>query len=133
MFDLVNDVEAYQHFLPACTESRILHLEADQLTARLILSAGGISQSFTTLNRLHRPEQIDMQLVEGPFKYLKGSWRFIEAQQEGSIVHLQLDFECSNRLLSLMLDPVLSKTTHRVMHAFKKRAQDRYGRPMNHS
>ncbi len=60
------------------------------LVAELTVARSGITQSFTTRNLLYRPERIELQLVDGPFKKLAGSWDFRSLGQDGCRVEMQL-------------------------------------------
>ena len=50
--------------------------ENHEIVATLEMSMGPITQSFTTRNRLDPESEIEMTLVEGPFRQLHGLWRF---------------------------------------------------------
>ena len=76
MFDLVNDVESYPQFLPWCSGAATLESSEQQYTARVEMKKGPLSQHFTTRNVLTPGTQINMSLVDGPFKKLQGQWQF---------------------------------------------------------
>ena len=67
MYDLVNDVDRYQEFLPWCKDSRMLSHEGDRMCGELVVSKSGITQTFSTCNTLVQDRQIRLQLNEGPF------------------------------------------------------------------
>lgn len=129
MYALVSDVEAYPQFLPWCTGARILASAEHEVTAQVAISKGAIRQSFTTRNRLHRDERIDMQLVDGPFKRLAGAWRFdpIGTGSDGSMVSLHLDFEFSSRLLAMTFGRAFQTIANSMIDAFCIRAHQLYG------
>ncbi len=72
MYQLVNDVVAYPEFLPGCVAANILSSNTQAMRASVKVSKAGISQSFTTENRLVENKSIEMNLVDGPFKCLTG-------------------------------------------------------------
>ena len=76
MFDLVNDFERYPEFLSGCSNAELLERDEDHLKGRLTLSKAGMQQSFVTRNDLYAPERIELNLVDGPFKRLQGTWLF---------------------------------------------------------
>lgn len=127
MFALVNDIESYPAFLPWCRDAKVLERRADMVKATLKLSKGGIEKSFTTLNRMQDESRIDMELVEGPFSSLEGSWRFEALGVHGSRVTLDLSFEFLNPLLRLTLGPVFNQIGHTLVDAFVQRARQLYG------
>lgn len=129
MFDLVNDINRYPEFLPGCKAASILTQSADQMEARLEIGKAGLGKSFTTLNRLTAPSRIDMSLVDGPFKQLKGGWQFIELQHNACKVQLHLDFEFSNKLVEMAFGKLFKELTAAMVNAFTERAKQVYGVP----
>jgi len=128
MFDLVNDVEAYPSFLPWCRNSKIIEKTDKVITASLDLAKGGIHHEFTTRNKLIAGESIDIELVDGPFQHLEGRWHFdMIGDNQGCRVRLDMDFEFSNRIISMALGPVFTQISGSLVDAFCKRAQDIYG------
>ncbi|MEO5626245.1 MAG: type II toxin-antitoxin system RatA family toxin [Dokdonella sp.] len=99
MFDLVNDVEAYPTRFGWCAGAQILEREGDlALTARLDLRFAGLTQSFTTLNTLERPQRLHMHLVDGPLRALEGDWTFKALGNDGCRIALALDFDYAGLL-----------------------------------
>jgi ribosome-associated toxin RatA of RatAB toxin-antitoxin module len=127
MFDLINDVEAYPEFLPHCRSARILEAREGSIKATIELAKGALHKSFTTLNRLEAPHRIDMQLVDGPFRRLHGSWRFTGQEGRGTRVALDLEFEFSSRLMALAIGPVFNHVANSLVDAFVRRARSIYG------
>lgn len=128
MYDLVNDIEAYPRFLPACTGAQVLARSDDELSARVELSKGGIHKAFTTRNKLQQNTCIEMELVDGPFRHLEGAWRFEALAEDACKVSLDLEFEFSNRLLSMSVGPIFSSFTGALVDAFVRRAHAVYGK-----
>lgn len=127
MFDLVNDIESYPQFVPGCVAARVKEQGDDYKVATLDISKAGIRKSFTTRNQLMPPEQIGMQLVDGPFKSLGGGWRFIPLSDDACKIQFELDFEFSNRLLSMAFGKIFKEVTVRMVDAFVQRAKKVYG------
>ncbi len=128
MFDLVNDVEAYPSFLPWCRSSNIISKTDDVIDASLELAKGGIHHVFSTRNTLTQGEAIDIELIDGPFEYLKGLWQFqMIGDNQGCRVQLDMDFAFSNRLIGMALSPIFTQISGSLVDAFCKRAQEIYG------
>ncbi len=128
MFDLVNDVEAYPSFLPWCRDSKILSKSDNFFFASLDLAKGGIHHTFSTRNTLIDGVSIDIALLDGPFDHLEGHWQFIPiGDNQGCRVQLDMDFEFSNRLISMALGPIFTQISGSLVEAFCKRAQEIYG------
>lgn len=128
MFDLVNDVESYPSFLPWCRSSTVISKSPEEIIASLDLAKGGIHHVFTTRNRLIHDESIEIALVNGPFEHLEGLWQFATiGDNQGCRITLNMDFEFSNRIISMALGPIFTQISGSLVDAFCKRAQDIYG------
>ncbi len=127
MFDLVNDVDSYQNFLPWCGGSRVLQRQGDTAKAQVDIAHGGIRKSFTTRNTLKPASEIRMELVDGPFRKLEGYWRFQEREGGQCRISLDLQYEFSNKLIALALGPVFGQIVNSMVDAFSKRAGVVYG------
>ena len=127
MFDIVNDVAAYPEFLPWCARSDVLSSSETEMEARLEVSRAGISQSFTTRNRLNRPETIDLALVEGPFSAFEGHWRFHQLGSDGCKVEMSLRFDFNQALLNLAFGKIFEQAADSLVDAFCERARKVFG------
>ncbi|WP_131783563.1 type II toxin-antitoxin system RatA family toxin [Legionella gresilensis] len=127
MFNLVNDVERYHEFLPYCSESRVNYRDEDEIQATLVITAAGISKSFTTRNLQQLNKMIEIRLVDGPFKHLEGFWRFDEVPQ-GCQIGFDLEFEFAGRMFAYLLGSVFEQVTDKMVDAFCERAESIYGR-----
>ena len=128
MFDLVNDVARYPEFLPWCASAEIFQQSDDEMQARLEVSRAGLSKSFTTRNRLNRPETIDLELVEGPFSDLVGHWQFRQLGEDGCKIDMQLRFEFNQAVLNLAFGKVFEQAADSLVDAFCKRARQVYSK-----
>jgi ribosome-associated toxin RatA of RatAB toxin-antitoxin module len=127
MFDLVNDVSTYPRRFAWCGAAQILAESATEITARLELRLGGLTQAFTTRNTLSRPERIELHLVDGPFRRLSGSWDFIALGDDGCKVELALDFEFSAGILAPLVRTGFQKLADRMVDEFSTEADRTYG------
>lgn len=127
MYELVSDVESYSEFLPGCVGSTVLKKETGLIEAALELSKGGITQYFTTRNEMSSGKSINMELLEGPFKFLHGRWTFKALGDEGCKVSLDLEFEMSNPLFQMTLGGLFEQMAASMVDAFSERAKQIYG------
>lgn len=127
MFDLVNDVRKYPEFLQGCDATRVIAEGEDFIEAELTLSKVGFTYSFVTRNQLVRPELMEIQLVEGPFTELSGTWRFQELSEGACKVILDLDFEVKNRIAGAALSALFKQVASNMVEAFVKRGKHVYG------
>lgn len=100
MFALVNDVAAYPRRFEWCDAAQVLEEDELRMVARLDLGLGALRTWFTTENTLSPPHHIDLALVDGPFRSLRGRWEFHALDESACKVSLTLDFEPALRLLS---------------------------------
>lgn len=126
MFELINDIEAYPQFMDGCVGAKILARGDDWLEARLELSKAGVSQSFVTRNQLQPPHSMSMNLVDGPFKYLRGVWRFAPLGEQACKVTFELEFELQNRLLGMAVGKLFERVSNKQVDALCVRAKQVY-------
>lgn len=123
MFDLVNEVETYPGAFPWCRGAAVLERSDQHLVARLDLSYAGFQSSFTTRNRFVRPERIELELVEGPFSALRGSWHFVPLGDQGCRVNLHLDFDMAGRWVGSALALGFQGLADRMVDDFARAAR----------
>jgi ribosome-associated toxin RatA of RatAB toxin-antitoxin module len=128
MFDLVNDIESYPQFLHWCRGARIDVRQDESVEATLDIGVLGLQQSFRTRTTLARPERIQIELVSGPFRRLRGEWRFEESAGGGCNVSLSLLFEVTVSPFGVVFTKVFEELAGSQMNAFTGRAAALYGR-----
>lgn len=127
MFALVDAVEAYPEFLPWCGATKVIHRDEATTRATIQINYHGIRQSFTTENAKRPPEEMQIRLVEGPFRRLEGVWRFIALGDRGCKIEFRLSYEFSGRLLERLIGPVFGYIAGTMVDAFVKRAARIHG------
>lgn len=128
MFDLVHDVLSYPQFLPWCVDAHVQACTDTELVAGMTISKGSLQQKFTTRNQKQRPHQMGMELLDGPFEYLRGNWKFEALSEDACKVHFTLDFSVKGKILSMAMTPIFKQATSTMVDAFVKRADEIYGR-----
>ena len=99
VFDIVAAVDKYPEFLPWCSAARIIRRDGNRFETEVIASFKIYRERFTSRVELHPKERIDVEYVNGPFRYLKNHWQFLAAEDGGCIVDFYVDFEFRSRLL----------------------------------
>jgi ribosome-associated toxin RatA of RatAB toxin-antitoxin module len=127
MFALVDNIEDYPRFLPWCGGTEVRKRDGSTVLAALKINYHGIKQAFTTENTNTRPTEINMALVEGPFKHLNGTWRFKPLRADACKVEFDLHYEFSSRVLEQIIGPVFSMIANSFVDSFCKRAETVYG------
>ena len=79
MYQLVNDIDAYSSFLPWCKSSQVIESSDSSMTASIEIAKGVLNKTFTTCNILEVNHRIEIALVDGPFKKLKGQKKYKKA------------------------------------------------------
>jgi len=127
MYQLINDVNAYPRFLPDCSDSKVISQDENSVTAALLVSKGALKKWFTTKNKLIPNKEIQLTLVDGPFKQLQGSWQLVSLSDDACKVSLTLEYEFSNKMFDLAFGRVFNHLTNNMVQAFTQRAKDVYG------
>ena len=125
MYALVNDVERYPEFLDGCSKVDLIESSVTAMSARLYLSKAGLSYHFVTRNTLLADEKITLELQDGPFDYLKGSWIFTPLRDDACKVEMALEFGVSG-LKGKALSGLFSPIAGNMVDAFCKRADNIY-------
>lgn len=127
MYSIVNKVDLYSQFLPWCSESTIIDSTETSMTASIFMKKGPLNQAFTTKNILIANKQIDLELVDGPFKKLAGRWVFSDISDQGSKISLQLSYEFSSSIIAIVVGPVFNQIANTLVDSFCKRADELHG------
>ena len=127
MFQLINDVLAYPQFLPDCSNSKIITEDDNSVTAALLVSKAGLNKWFTTKNTFISNQQVQLELVDGPFNKLYGRWLLTALYDDACKVSLELEYEFSNKMFDLAFGRIFNHLTNNMVQAFTQRAKDIYG------
>ncbi|GLX77464.1 ubiquinone-binding protein [Thalassotalea insulae] len=127
MYQLINDVLAYPEFIPDCGDSKIISEDETEVTASLLVAKGGLKKWFTTKNTLLANQEVQMSLVDGPFKRLVGSWRLTKLSEEACKISLHLEYEFSSKVFDLAFGRVFNGIANNMVQAFTQRAKEVYG------
>ncbi len=123
MYDLVADIDAYQDFLPWCGRSEVLSRENNVVVGTVTIAKGAVNKSFTTENHQQKNKQIEVKLVDGPFKKLEGFWHFDPLKEDACKVSLELEYEFSSKLLGMVVGPVFNQVANTMVDSFVRQAK----------
>jgi ribosome-associated toxin RatA of RatAB toxin-antitoxin module len=127
MYDLVYDINSYSKFIPLCISSEVHEEQDHKSRATMKIAKGKIGFEFTTVNTIEKGRSISINLENGPFKSLKGVWRFIPLGTHECIITLHFEFEFSNKLLGVALGGLFKQLCDSMVKSFRKQAAVRYG------
>lgn len=132
MYELVTGVQDYPSFLPWCDKAEVLAHHDDGVTARLGLAYMGVHHAFTTRNRHQPGVSVQIELIDGPFSRLDGTWLFRGLGRPGSEeqackVEFDLRYAFASRALEVVVSPVFDRIANTFVESFVRRAEDVYG------
>ena len=127
MFDLVNNLTQYPEFIPNCADAKKHEISNNEVHGSLLIKKAGISAWFTTKNNIINGQVIDMKLIDGPFKYLTGTWKFIHLDDQACKVELNVEFKFASKILENTLGKLFNHFIGSLVTAFTQRAKIIYG------
>lgn len=127
LYNLINDVAKYPEFLPWCSASEIIEQNDSCMRAALVIAKGHLSQRFVTKNTLQANEKISMELEEGPFSQLQGTWEFKALGEQACKISLDLKFDYAGPIMKATLGPLFTQAANTMVDAFCQRAKELYG------
>ena len=126
MYALVDAVEDYPKFLPWCGGVDLLERTEASTSATLHINYHGLKQNFTTQNNKFFPSSMVIELKNGPFKHLDGSWHFIELQENACKIEFKLNYQFANIFLEKLIAPVFNYIATTFVDGFVARANKVY-------
>lgn len=127
MYELVNDIEDYPQFMQGCQKARVISRTEDEVVGELTLGAAGLSHTFTTRNTLVPGQEMQMHLVEGPFREFGASWHFKALSPEACKVSLQMEFDFAGGIMGFALEKLFNHSANNLVEALVNRANQVYG------
>lgn len=127
LFDLVADVGRYQEFLPWVAATRIRSDSETEMLADLVVGFRALKETFTSRVHKRRPQEIEIDYVEGPLKYLHNSWKFQPDGKGGTTIDFCVDFAFRNRIFQALAGQMFDAALRRMIGAFETRAHALYG------
>jgi coenzyme Q-binding protein COQ10 len=127
MFDLVADVDKYPEFLPWCVGARVRSNDGTLIVADLVIGYKVFRERFTSRVKMDRPNRVDVEYRDGPFRYLNNHWIFERNEDGSTTIDFYVDFEFRSRLMQKMIGVVFNEAVRRMVRAFEQRAHDLYG------
>ena len=126
MYALVDAVEDYPKFLPWCGGVDLLKRTETNTSATLHINYHGLKQKFTTQNIKIFPHSMQIELKDGPFKYLDGSWHFIKLRENACKIEFRLNYQFANIFLEKLIAPVFNYIATTFVDGFVARADKIY-------
>jgi ribosome-associated toxin RatA of RatAB toxin-antitoxin module len=92
----------------------------------------GVRHAFTTRNVQHAAQSVTVQLVDGPFSLLDGTWQFKplgrpESAQQACKIEFDLRYAFASQALETVVSPVFDRVANTFVECFVRRAGEVYG------
>ena len=126
VYNLVNDVDSYPEFLPWCGGSEVVSESGSEMTAKVTIAKLGIKQTFETKNHLVPGHRIQMNLISGPFKSLRGEWEFKALDVDACRIRFEVEFEVNSGILNAAIGPIFEQIASTFVDSFCERAKQVY-------
>ncbi len=127
MYDLVADIERYPEFLPWCVSVVKKSEVGNVIESEMAIGFKALREKFTSRATLFPKERIQVEYLNGPFRYLNNHWVFHE-HPRGCEIEFYIDFEFRSRLLQMVIGTLFSEAVRIMVRAFETRASRLYGR-----
>ncbi len=130
LFELVADIERYPEFLPWCVACRVTRRDGNVIWGDLIVGFKVFREKFTSKVTLNGPDRVDVEYIDGPFRYLNNHWLFLpEDGGRATTIDFYVDFEFRSWALQAVVRAAFNEAVRRMVQAFEKRAHEIYGEP----
>ena len=123
VFNVLNDVEDYQSFIPFCSESKIIEQTETTIKALLELSFLNTSSEFISENKFKKNEFINMEFVKGPFRSFHSKWLFDSISENETVLTFEMSYSISNPITELMFSKNIDVVSLRIVEAFKRKIE----------
>lgn len=133
MYALIADIKAYPEFLPWCSAARIRSRtpadDGEVIEADLVISFKVFRERFGSRVTL-KPEarEILVEYLDGPFRYMRNTWKFRPETETSCEVDFFVDFEFRSKTLQTLIGLFFQEAMQRVVRAFEARAEALYGK-----
>jgi coenzyme Q-binding protein COQ10 len=134
LFELVLDVKSYPAFVPHCRNVRLLSRKSDGPTRTIIVSrmtVGLLAFEVSYANRAvgdATARRINVNAIEGPFRYLHVIWKFEPVDDEHTDVEFSVNYEFANPILAGLASRVFTSMFGEIVNAFERRADQLFRR-----
>lgn len=126
MFNLINDINSYNQFVPGCSTIKILEQTHNELIAEIIPINNKIVKSIITHNFFVENKSIIMHLKTNLFKNFCGNWRFIAISEKASRVEYISYYEFKSIFFEKIYNYLFQEICGNIIKIFIVRANQIY-------
>ena len=126
LISLVLDIEKYPEFVPFCFDAKIYEKKDLNnqvlIIADLTIGKGPFKDTYKSDVRYDKKNHsIYVTNLNGPLKYLKNRWHFIQIGKKTEI-SFDVDFELENKFLNTVMAKSFNYGLSKIADAFEERA-----------
>lgn len=129
VFQVIDDVASYSQFLPNCAasgvNSRTPGAEGERVLGFMELAFMGMQSRLDTDNVHVFPSRIEMQLLQGPFKEMRGVWLIKPLGDLGCKVSLSMQWQYNKPMLDMLIGQRFEAIAQQLLDAFIARTAQR--------
>ena len=128
LIDFVLDIDKYPEFIPFCLGSKVHERKESGnmilIVADLTIGKGPFTDTYKSDVKYNKAEDtIFVTNIDGPLKYLKNNWKFIE-KDNLTEVNFDVDFEIKNKFLNILMAGSFQYGLDKIADAFQRRAEE---------
>ena len=128
LIDFVLDIDKYPEFIPFCLGSKVHERKESGnmilIIADLTIGKGPFTDTYKSDVKYNKAEDtIFVTNIDGPLKYLKNNWKFIE-KDNLTEVNFDVDFEIKNKFLNIVMASSFQYGLDKIADALQKRAEE---------
>ena len=128
LIDFVLDIDKYPEFIPFCLGSKVHERKESGnmilIVADLTIGKGPFTDTYKSDVKYNKAEDtIFVTNIDGPLKYLKNNWKFIE-RDNLTEVNFDVDFEIKNKFLNIVMASSFQYGLDKIADAFQRRAEE---------
>jgi coenzyme Q-binding protein COQ10 len=124
LFNLVLDIQSYPEFLPWCKSAEIIKQTDNIIIAKLNIEFKNINESYTSKVTFEKYNAINVEMVEGPFKFLHNKWQFTKLTSGKTLLTFVIDFQFSSYIMDKLIGIFFDKAVEKMALAFIQRANN---------
>ncbi|MBI3445071.1 MAG: type II toxin-antitoxin system RatA family toxin [Magnetospirillum sp.] len=128
MFALAVDIESYPRFIPWCQKARIRQRREHILDVDNVFGTGPLQARFQSTAELDPPHGLTITSADGPFRRFRLQWHFSPLGEGGCRVEAEYEMVLRSPLMHSLASMTLPPMEHKVVHNFKERVRQVYGR-----
>jgi len=124
IYQVIKNVSNYPKFLPWLKESKVYDQTESQFKADLAISHGPWQAKYTSTVELTPPtydgkSTIKSTAIKGQLDYLNSFWQIEKIKENVSRVHYSLEMSVKNKMLEMVLKPLMTPFADKIMAAFE--------------